>query len=85
VITLGRNTTNRTNDRSVGTFVTLEIQFYSHILEYYTTLVACTGANWQHCNQATVANGILEIGKADVVRPPDIRRPKRTAPYQSWI
>ncbi len=23
----------------------------------------------------------LEIGKADVVRPPDIRRPKRTAPY----
>ncbi len=65
----------------MGTSITLEIQFYSHLLEYFTTLVACTGANWQQYNQATVANGILEIGKADVVRPPDIRRPKRTAPY----
>jgi hypothetical protein len=49
--------------------------------EYYTTLVVCTGANRQQYNQAAVANGILKFGKADVVRPPDIRRPKRTAPY----
>ncbi len=65
----------------MGTSLTLEIQFYSHLLEYYTTQVACTGTNGQQYNQATLANGILDIGKADVVRPPDIQRPKRTAPF----
>jgi hypothetical protein len=71
VIIKGRDTTNRTSNRSVGTFLTLEIQFYS-LLEYLTSLTTCTGANRQQNHQAKVANGILKIGKADVVRPPDI-------------
>ena len=53
------------SNRSVGASLTLEIQFYSHLLEYNTTLVACTGANWQQYNQATVAKGILERCKAE--------------------
>ena len=31
----------------MGIYQTLEIQFYIHLLEYYTTLVARTGANRQ--------------------------------------
>jgi hypothetical protein len=53
VITKGQDTTNRTSNRSVETSLTLKIQFYSHLLEYSTTLLACTGANWQQYNQAT--------------------------------
>ncbi len=45
------------------------------------------GANRQQYqyNQGTVANGILEIGKADVVRPPDIRRPRPTRDWKIVI
>ena len=38
----------------MGTSLTLEIQFYSHLPVYYITLVACTGAKWQQYNQGTV-------------------------------
>ena len=55
------NTVNR--QTGISRNLILEIVFYSHLLEYHTNLVACSGANWQQCNQATVANGILKIGK----------------------
>lgn len=35
--------------------------------------------NWQQYNKATVANGILQIGKADKIRPPDIRSRQNVA------
>ena len=45
----------------MGTSLTLEIQFYSHLIEYYTTLVACTGAKWQQYNQVTVVIAYCEL------------------------
>ena len=54
----GWDTTNGTSHRSVGTSLTLEIRFYSNLLEYYATPVACAGANQQLYHQATIANGI---------------------------
>jgi hypothetical protein len=45
----------------VGTALTLEIQFYSYLLEYYTTLVACTGAKWQQYSQVTVMMAYYEL------------------------
>jgi hypothetical protein len=49
------------SNRSVGTSLILEILFYSHLLEYYTTLVACTGAKWQQYSQVTVMIGYFEL------------------------
>jgi len=61
VITWGWETTSGTSNRFVGTSLTLEIQFYSHLLEYYTPLVACTGAKWQQYNQVTVVIAYCEL------------------------
>jgi hypothetical protein len=65
----------------MGISLTLEIQFYSHLLEFYTTLVvACTGAKWQQYNQVTVRIAYCELVRLTQLAPP---RHLKTKTYSS--